>query len=162
MLYLTWSGNLKCPNISVVLPLWSSSELMVWRISQCCPSFPSGWIFLVIVPLLHPLFLFIFLLLGFLFIYLSGASWPRLVSCLTFITKGNLADIHLFHSHTHWANLCFWQRGLGSDIYSCRFLREWCVTEVANDAWYIFICTSIHEESGRWYPFHHRKKACFC
>lgn len=105
-----------------------------------------------------------FCFVGFfpLFICLRLPDQSLYLVCLTFIAKGDLADIHLFLSHTHRANLCFWQRGLASDIYSCRFLRERCVTKIANDAWYIFIRTPIHEGSGRRCTFPPQKKKSFC
>lgn len=70
-------------------------------------------------------------------------------SCVLYVwlSFGDLADVYVSLSHTRWTNLCFRQQGLSSDIYSCRFLREWCVNEVANDVWSIFIRTS---KSNRW------------
>lgn len=131
---------------------------MVWRISPSALPFrlvEFGWSLSLSCILSFSLFFFcwvfsLFIVWGFL-----TKAW--ILSDFHYKRESGRHSSFSF-THTYWANLCFWQRGLGSDIYSCRFLREWCVTEVANDAWYIFIRTSIHEESSRRCPFRHRKK----
>lgn len=123
-----------CTFLLALFPLWLIQRSVI------------GSVWPVVVPPLNsPLPCFVIFS-----IYLT--SCPTVLPCTSDFHSA-IWQMFICLFHTRWANLCFRQQGDSSDIYSCQFVQDWCVTEVANDVWSIFICTSIDAESSRWCTF---------